>query len=350
MIKVSIIVPIYRIKVPYLKECIESLLMQTCKEIEIILIDDGSEDECGTICDEYALLDNRIKVIHQENQGVSVARNRGIQLARGEWVTFVDGDDKAEPEMIDKIYEYAKKYDADIAMFSNYVHKEGRVYEHPFFAENIQYFDERLREEFQIRTMILHYPDCSYHPKYMLTGHTFGKLIRREYLLNSRVLFKPELLLQQDGIFYLHLSQQGGNMVYFNVPLYHYRVYDTSSCKRVRADMDEIYNRVRMAFLDFIKENNKPHAYIAAYYAKCITDISHIIKNDFFNEIYEERVFSRLKRLKVFLSKEPYSIAIRNVDKMYLTRLKRRNLYYYRHKLLWVLWIDWKIYCLKHQD
>lgn len=94
----SIIVPVYKTE-KYLPKCIDSILAQTFVDFELILIDDGSPDHCGEICDEYALKDGRIIVIHQENKGVSAARNAGLDIARGEYIGFVDSDDWIEPEM-----------------------------------------------------------------------------------------------------------------------------------------------------------------------------------------------------------------------------------------------------------
>ena len=91
--KISVIVPVYKIKEQYLKECIESISKQTYSNLEIILVDDGSPDNCGEICDLYAEKDSRIMVLHQKNQGVSMARNNAIQKATGEWITFIDADD-----------------------------------------------------------------------------------------------------------------------------------------------------------------------------------------------------------------------------------------------------------------
>ena len=89
---ISIVVPIYKVE-KYLRRCIESLINQDYPDIEIILVDDGSPDNCGTICDEYAQKDARIIVIHQQNGGLSAARNTGIDVARGEYLMFVDSDD-----------------------------------------------------------------------------------------------------------------------------------------------------------------------------------------------------------------------------------------------------------------
>ena len=102
--KISIIVPVYKVE-PYLGTCLESVLSQTYQNLEIILVDDGSPDQCGTICDQYALKDNRIRVIHQENQGLSGARNSGIDLVTGEYITFIDSDDFIDICMIELMVE-----------------------------------------------------------------------------------------------------------------------------------------------------------------------------------------------------------------------------------------------------
>ena len=96
--KVSIIVPVYKVE-KYLRKCIDSIINQTLKDIEIILVDDGSPDNCGKICDEYAAKDTRIKVIHKENGGLSSARNAGMEVAEGEYIGFVDSDDWIESDM-----------------------------------------------------------------------------------------------------------------------------------------------------------------------------------------------------------------------------------------------------------
>ena len=100
---ISVIVPIYNVE-KYLSECIDSIINQTYKNIEIILVDDGSLDSCGAICDEYAKKDNRIKVIHKENGGLSDARNHGIDLAMGKYIAFVDSDDYINEQYLEKLY------------------------------------------------------------------------------------------------------------------------------------------------------------------------------------------------------------------------------------------------------
>ena len=112
--KISIIVPVYNVE-KYLKKCIDSIVNQTYKNLEIILVDDGATDRSGEICDELAKLDNRIKVYHKKNGGLSDARNYGVERATGSYVGFVDSDDYIDAEMYEKLYEAITKEDADVA-------------------------------------------------------------------------------------------------------------------------------------------------------------------------------------------------------------------------------------------
>lgn len=115
MAKVSIIVPVYKTE-RYLKRCVDSLLCQTLEDTEIILVDDGSPDACPEMCDRFAEDDRRVRTVHRENGGLGFARNSGIEVAEGEFIGFVDSDDYVAPDMFEKLYDAAKKYDAQIAM------------------------------------------------------------------------------------------------------------------------------------------------------------------------------------------------------------------------------------------
>ena len=113
---ISIIVPVYNAE-KYLDQCVQGLLVQTLREIEIILIDDGSTDNSGEMCDEYSRIDNRIKVVHQNNQGQSVARNNGIDISTGDYLMFADSDDWVMQDFCRIPYEKAIQHDADCVMF-----------------------------------------------------------------------------------------------------------------------------------------------------------------------------------------------------------------------------------------
>lgn len=112
--KISVIVPIYNVA-PYLRECIDSILNQDYKNIEVLLINDGSTDECGMICDEYAMVDNRIRVFHKENGGLSSARNIGIKEASGKYISFIDSDDYVAVDFLSTLYNNLKQYRVKIS-------------------------------------------------------------------------------------------------------------------------------------------------------------------------------------------------------------------------------------------
>lgn len=116
---ISVIVPVYKVEL-FFRQCVDSILAQTYSNLEIILVDDGSPDNCGAICDKYACQDSRIRVIHKENGGLSDARNVGIDAAKGEYIAFVDSDDWIAPEMYESMYQTAEKYKADLVVCEYY--------------------------------------------------------------------------------------------------------------------------------------------------------------------------------------------------------------------------------------
>ena len=117
MVKVSVVIPVYKVE-KYLRECVDSVLAQSCTELEVILVDDGSPDRCGQICDEYAAADKRVSVIHKQNGGLSDARNAGLERATGKYVLFVDSDDMIANNAVEKLLAAAEKNDAQIVYFS----------------------------------------------------------------------------------------------------------------------------------------------------------------------------------------------------------------------------------------
>lgn len=137
-VSISIIVPVYNVE-QYLRRCVDSLVNQTYRNLEIILVDDGSPDRCGEICDDYAEKDDRIVVIHKPNGGLSDARNKGIDIARGDYIMFIDSDDWIEKEACKELVKIATKEQADIIPFGvNNVYDNGKIESYPIkFKGNI---------------------------------------------------------------------------------------------------------------------------------------------------------------------------------------------------------------------
>lgn len=130
--KVSIVVPVYNVE-KYLRECLDSLLAQKLKDIEIIVVNDGSTDSSADIAAEYAARDSRVRLISKENEGYGKTMNRGFSEARGEYVGIVESDDFADPRMFKDMYKFAKKHDLDLVKANYYEHSDaGDVFQEPF--------------------------------------------------------------------------------------------------------------------------------------------------------------------------------------------------------------------------
>ncbi|WP_290033365.1 glycosyltransferase [Ligilactobacillus cholophilus] len=180
---VSVIVPVYNVE-KYLKRCVDSITQQAYSNLEIVLVDDGSTDNSGAIADECAQNDNRIKVIHQENQGVSVARNKGMIETTGEYIIFVDGDDILLPGMSDFLQN---EQCADLSVLSFEIGKDARkvMSDQRFNADQVQ----------QAQIMMLENPT-----QYMTV---WGKIFKRELIKEHHLRFNSELRVAEDGDFML---------------------------------------------------------------------------------------------------------------------------------------------------
>ena len=130
---ISVIIPVYNVEL-YIKQCLDSVINQTYTDLQIIIIDDGSTDGSKAICEEYANRDSRMVFISQENAGVSSARNKGIEQATGEWISFVDADDWLELNAYEKILDYSNKYDTpDLIFFNRKIMKNGMLVDYSDF-------------------------------------------------------------------------------------------------------------------------------------------------------------------------------------------------------------------------
>lgn len=177
--EISIVVPVYNAK-KYLHDCLESLLTQSFENIEVICVDDGSRDISGRICDDYALKDRRIKVIHQENQGAGAARNTGLTEAKGVYVAFLDADDMYRPNALAKAYAYAVTYTSDIVIFdAEFTDQNGTFLQ----KETINTAPLLKRETFSAKEI----PDYLYQ----VTGcEPWNKLFRREVIIRKGIRFQ----------------------------------------------------------------------------------------------------------------------------------------------------------------
>ncbi len=204
---ISIIMPIYKAE-DYLNNSITSILNQTLENFELILVDDGSPDNSGKICDELALNDNRIKVIHKENGGASTARNAGLDIAQGEFIAFVDSDDWIEPNMFETLFNLAKEHNADISQ-CNYIKVENE-------DEKIINDDKEIIISFNNIESL----NNLYNEMYVSTVVLWNKIYKKS--LFNKIRFPNMRIFEDEAIMY-KLLFESKKLVYTNKKLYYYR-------------------------------------------------------------------------------------------------------------------------------
>lgn len=222
MAKVSVIVPVYNVE-KYLHKCLSSILNQTMREIEIILVDDGSTDGSGVICDEYAGKDERVRVIHKENGGLSDARNAGVKKAASDYVLFVDGDDYIKETMIECLYKLAVQHRVDMTVcgvynvYSNGEKPQCEVLEE-FQCDNVEAFGHVLVGQ-------------------KIPGTVCNKLIKREI---AQSLVFPVGRLYEDAFYTTQLMQHVQSVYVTTEPMYYYfhRAGSITTTPFQKQDMD----------------------------------------------------------------------------------------------------------------
>ena len=187
-LKISVIVPVYKAEA-YLHRCVDSLLAQTFQDFEILLIDDGSPDRSGEICDEYARRDKRVRVFHKENAGVSSARNLGLDNARGEWICFVDSDDWVEMTYLYDLKSGVLSEKSLVVQGFEFVTISGAIINYKQFKHEIIIFEDFIR-------LFTEYNLCSY-------GFPWSKLFSRKLITDNHIRFETSISFSEDLLFVL---------------------------------------------------------------------------------------------------------------------------------------------------
>ena len=262
---ISVIVPVYNVK-PYLKRSLESIRNQTYKNLEIIVVDDGSSDGSGEYLDEYKWRDNRIKVIHQENMGVTAARLQGVRQASGDYIGFVDGDDEIEPDMYEFLLNNALKYSADISHCGyQMVFADGRV--HDFHGTGC------LAKQDKTAGLIDLLDGSRIEPG--LCNKLFHNTLFHSLLHEGRM--PADIKINEDLLMNFFLFSESECSVFEDICKYHYMVRGTSA-SRAKLNAHRIYDpiRVKEIILEQADEILKPYAE-RAYIDTCLNVYNSLI-------------------------------------------------------------------------
>lgn len=315
---VSVIIPAYNIE-DYIGRCLDSIISQTYKNLEIIVVDDGSRDHTGEILDNYAKKDRRIKVIHKENGGVSSARNKGIEVAEGDYIGFIDGDDLIEPEMYKTLVDLLEEENADIAHCGYQMVFPDRVdYYHNTGKKKIQTTEEGLKDLLSGE---------------MIEPGLVNKLYKKELIKNRRL--DKTVKINEDLLMNYQLFKLSQKSVYYDITPYSYMIRSSSatganSLITKREDSLRVLNQIK----DDCINNNL----LSIIYKRYIYLLMAICRDDLKDKSYMKYQKKQRKQLKKELKTDVFKSCIPK-------KLKYMSLFscYFPH----IMKIIYKMYDLK---
>lgn len=315
MIKISVIVPCYKVE-KYVSKLIESLQKQTLKDIEIILVDDGSPDNSGKICDEYAAKDERIRVIHKKNGGVSAARNDGMKQAHGEYIIFCDSDDWLPEDTLKNLYDEGKRTDADIVIGDVIQvwpthEKYAMFYAKPFTTEDKTFIKKMIAADFH----------ASYCPMPAPAGPAFGyggpwnKIVKLSMLRDRNICFDVRVKGIFDDIIYTaYILANAKKIAYIQTPVYYYRIVENSITRTYKPNVLEINSAIFNSWEEYIDRYEEDSEWALPFAANVIRRLDDALRLYIANPNNRDGHTKRINVLRKLIKTEPYENAIKVVD------------------------------------
>lgn len=274
---VSVIIPVYNVE-KYLKECVNSILKQTYRNIELILIDDGSTDSSPKICDNYRRIDNRVIVIHQNNSGVSSARNKALDIANGEYITFIDADDIVKNTYIEDLLELCEENNCDISI-CGFADKSNKK-----ISENKNQIEKKMSQRETLARML---DEKNFY------ATVWGKMFKKEIIKEHR--FDVNLNIGEDLAFISSVLLKENLRVYVNTELidYYYRIREDSI---TREKYNENWKNEIKVCENIIEETSKIYPQILEYAIKRYVRINYSCIIKILKNTYDEKEYHRLKK------------------------------------------------------
>ena len=344
LIKISVVVPVYTVSKDLLRECIESIINQTLKETEIVIVDDGAPAENGILLDEYDRSFENIHVIHQENRGVSAARNAGLKICKGKYVTFVDSDDTIDPSTLKKSYDFAEDNDLEILIFGTLKIYPDHVDRYSPFVEEIKLLNEKQKECIELKCFDGNLPIYEYPASKCGSGSCCAKLYRLDFLKNNGLHYPEGIERSEDVNFNLRAFEHADRLGYMNEFLYFYRQLSNSASYKYRDGGIKVFTGALELFKDFVSENNKPEYFIQTYYMRCMFFLLDSMKMDYLHPDNKKRISERARELRMIADTNPYKEAFDNLKYSNLSFAKKIPLFLIKKRLMRVLMLFCKVY------
>ena len=324
--KVSLILPIYNIEETSLDKCIKSLLKQTYTNIEIILIDDGSTNNSLDICNYFSKLDKRVTVYHQDNSGVSIARNKGIELSNGSFICFIDPDDYVKENYVEKLLITINKYNSDIAICNSIIHYQKTERPNDFIdSGSFNGNDLELTREqiIDLQKQLVGKKISSYYPPEVAVGVPWGKMFKKSFIIDNELSFVPKMARMQDNIFNLYALEKATKVSAIKDRLYIYRKEAGSACYKYSPNIISYFEKYYLETEKFLDKYNKEPIFYKALSAKKITSFNSYFNQLFFNKEAKKKLSEVKKEISKLLEKDIYANALDSIDLSLLTNTEK---------------------------
>lgn len=315
---VSFVVPVYNAE-KTIERCVRSLQNQTVDDVEILLIDDGSKDQSLSVCKTLADEDPRIRVIHQENAGVSVARNVGIENAQGTYISFVDADDWIDSNVCEVFSDALKQNDYDLFCFAADYHFGKKHTYTKIFEKSIPLLSDAQREELHLKVMTPWAPGFEYHVKTRFTASAGGKFYRLEILKKRQIEFQKGLTISEDCVFNLLAIEHLLRIGYTSDILYHYEQHEDSAQNSYRKGSMKKFDMAIEIINLWLNQYKKNRRFCDSANTLFFHFIFGTLREDVFHKDNPNTLTYRLNYLKEILE-DPFHISIlKNVQWSYFS-------------------------------
>jgi len=317
---VSAIIPIYNVE-KYLVECVNSCINQTFSNLEIILVNDGSTDASGVLCDDLVKIDKRIKVIHKENGGLSSARNTGLEAATGDFICFLDSDDWMNVNAIEESLSLSQKYDADIVFWSCIKEYGLRSEHYKVYSSNKPYevFEHQELEVIKRRTVGLLNEELSNPTKTDSFISAWGKLFKSSLIKNHGIYFLPtQEVGSEDVPFNVATFHNANRIVFLNKHYNHYRMFNENSLtKNHRNTLFPRFKNLYFLIYKFLDDKNLGNDYYSALNNRfALTLLNNCLSIS--NPRYDVSLSIKFNDVKLILTDRAYKKAIKSLNIFYL--------------------------------
>lgn len=318
---ISVIIPIFNVE-KYIEDCLESVVNQTYRNLQIILVDDGSTDNCGEICDKYATLDNRVSVIHKHNAGHASALNTGFEMVKGKWLYFLDSDDWLDINAFDDLMKKAGETKADLIYFDyRKIFTNGKTKRYNILPTAEQYYHDTQNYN-------------TFRNYYWGNGAVWNFIIKTELILN-KVRFRTGLRAGYDSFFKLECYRFISSYAYLNKSLHNYRIVKTSITNTYRDFYTDAVLGLYNASCSLVKEVGYPKASEKVINTRLINYLLPAMCVNIFDKRNNISLPQKVKQVKSVLSSAEVIGALSNFDKFSL--LRRSKLYIVCGKPSWII-------------